>query len=95
MHQLIKTQLALVTGGASMTGAFQPRNSMFGNIEANPKSATNYKPSNIASIISSIHDNADWHSDCRMHQPIVAPKNGDRNSLGQQYSWGTWWDDMS
>jgi hypothetical protein len=23
----------------------------------------------------------------------VSPKNGDQNALGQQYSWGTWWDD--
>lgn len=28
-----------------------------------------------------------------LHQPVT-PKNGDRNALGQQYSWGTWWDDM-
>jgi bacteriocin-like protein len=26
------------------------------------------------------------------HQPAT-PKNGDRNSQGQIYSWGTWWDD--
>ncbi len=25
----------------------------------------------------------------------VASKNGDRNGLGQQYSWGTWWDDTN
>lgn len=31
---------------------------------------------------------------CHQHfKQLAPPKNGDRNALGQQYSWGTWWDD--
>jgi hypothetical protein len=35
-------------------------------------------------------------SHCNQYSPkTVTPKNGDINSLGQQYSWGTWWDDIN
>ena len=39
----------------------------------------------------------DEHGDeaplCTHYHAPIAPKNGDRNALGQQYSWGAWWDD--
>ena len=56
----------------------------------------------VAQVSANPRDNApsnDEYGDSVSHcnqcsHKTVTPKNGDRNMQGQQYSWGTWWDDM-
>lgn len=95
MYQLNTTQLASVTGGASSTDTFAPRNPMLTNMEVNPKPILNFKPSTGTNISSSMHDNVYWGSACNMYHAAITPKNGDRNGIGKIYSWGTWWDDTN
>jgi cytochrome c5 len=95
MYQLNTAQLALVTGGASTHDAFQPRNPMLANMEANPKPVLNFKPSGANSMASSIYDDTAWSCACHVNYVFSSPKNGDYNAQGQRYSWGIWWDDFN
>jgi hypothetical protein len=95
MYQLNAKQLALVTGGASASDAFAPRNAMLANMEANPKPVINFKPSGGNNMAANMHDDTVLSCACHGHYAVVPPKNGDYNAQGQRYSWGTWWDDFN
>lgn len=84
MHQLNKTTLSSITGGYSFyRGArIAPIASVAQVLENSHDVTPRYDESNETEPYGYRH----------IHQP-VSPKNGDRNALGQQYSWGTWWDD--
>ena len=59
--------------------------------------AVNASMAHVLRSVRDIHPQNNQHGEaaqlCHNYQPPVTPKNGDRNALGQQYSWGTWWDD--
>ncbi len=84
MEQLNKSTLSLILGG----------NNVPGKVPAAVLASMTQVSSRVSDTlrIMNTHDDAAPYCNQYLHVAI-APKNGDRNALGQQYSWGTWWDD--
>lgn len=87
MSPINNHELQLITGGCSTFGGLPA---------AAISSAVAYASAGKRDATPSNNEYGDTSPLCNQHYPqAVAPKNGDRNSLGQQYSWGTWWDDTN
>ena len=93
MNQIDQHQLLLIIGGFTASGWYAPVNSSM--TAAASKPIVSFKPSGISNFTNNMQDLESCYSLCPIHWRVENPKNGDRNALGQQYSWGTWWDDMN
>jgi hypothetical protein len=86
MEQLNKSKLSSIAGG--MAGYRNAPAPVLASIAQVSARARDMIPSNDA--------NGDAAPYCNQYShKAVTPKNGDRNNVGQVYSWGTWWDDAN
>ena len=85
MHQLPTCSLSLISGGYYSSHRRQqvPTIALITPVRDSPHDL---------SSAADAHGETAACCNQHCHQPVI-PKNGDYNSQGQQYSWGTWWDD--
>lgn len=84
MKKVNESSLSLITGGYSSYRRV-PTTALASVVQVSAR-PLDTAPNNDA------YDETAPYCHQHIHHPF-SPKNGDRNSLGQQYSWGTWWDD--
>jgi hypothetical protein len=86
MHKISYESLTFISGGN--TEYHKVTNPTLASIAQVSTRTRDMTPRNDAYGEATSHCNQYSHK-------TVTPKNGDINSLGQQYSWGTWWDNMN
>ena len=84
MQQLHNSSLSLIAGGISAPQRVST--TVLASVAQVSRLSRGATPN------SNAHGDAAPYCNQYLQQPVT-PKNGDRNALGQQYSWGTWWDD--
>lgn len=88
MNQINNESLTLIAGGISASQSVPAAvQALVAQVSAGVSGAT-------SSASANLHGDAAPYCNQYLHM-AATPKNGDRNALGQQYSWGTWWDDMN
>lgn len=93
MNQIDQHQLLLIIGGFTASGWYASVNSSM--TAAASKPIVSFKPSGISNFVNNMYDLGSCQNFCLMHNKVETPKNGDRNSFAQIYSWGNWWDDLN
>lgn len=91
MNQIDLNQLPLIIGGFATSGWYAPVNNIMTATTAKP--VTSFKPTGIPNFTNNMQDLESCQNYCPVFCKVEKPKNGDLNSFGQIYSWGTWWDD--
>jgi hypothetical protein len=88
------TQLNLISGGLNTVDWHTAANNTMTTAIATAKPVVNFKQVSMPKFVNNMLMMGNWHRNCAIPCKTESPKNGDRNALGQQYSWGTWWDDV-
>ena len=86
MQQFHKSILSSISGG----------NTEYRSVPSTVLAAITQVSTRVRATTPSSDEYGETTPHCNQYSHKAAtPKNGDRNAQGQQYSWGTWWDDMA
>jgi hypothetical protein len=86
MKVINTTKLNLVAGGLATSEWYTKVNNTMENAIVNP--VVNFKPASMSSFVNYMLMFDNSQGICTLPCKVESPKNGDRNALGQQYSWG-------